>query len=308
MLNIRQNIPLKDYTTLEIGGPAKYFAEAQTLDELKNAIKFAKEKNVDFYIIAGGSDLLISDDGYNGLIIKVSFTSTSYGENKIQSDAGVVLQDFVDLAISQGFQGAEKLAGIPGTVGGAIYGNAGAFGQTISDKLIKVRVLINGKVRELTKEDLKFDYRESDLKNHKDWVILGAEFEMGKEDSETLRKMAREVLETRAQKYTPGIKCPGSFFKNLIIDKLPKDLQKDMPKDYYGKVPAWWFLEKVDAKGAKRGRIKIAEHHANLFTNEGGGTASDFFFLAREYKDKVKEKFGIDLEPEVQLVGFKEDL
>ena len=151
-------------------------------------------------------------------------------------------------------------------------------------------------------------YRESILKKHKDWVILEIEFKFDIDNPVELKKTAKDVLETRKQKYTPGIKCPGSFFKNLIIDRLPKDLQKDMPKDYYGKVPAWWFLEQVGAKGATRGQIKISDHHANLFINQGEGTAADFFALAKEYKNKIKEKFGVDLEPEVQLLGFKEKL
>jgi UDP-N-acetylmuramate dehydrogenase len=309
MIKIQENVLLKDYTTLEIGGPARYFVEVRTPHELTQAIKYAKENNLEYFILAGGSDLLISDDGFNGLVVKCNLEGSSYGEEgRASSDAAVNLHGFVNLMNSQGLAGIEKLAGIPGTVGGAIYGNAGAFGQTISDKLLKVKILIDGKERWKTKEELKFDYRESILKEHKDWVIIKAEFQFDLVAPEDLEKTSKEVLETRAQKYTPGIKCPGSFFKNLIIERLPENLQKDMPKDYYGKVPAWWFLEKVGAKGATRGKIKIADHHANLFTNLGGGTAADFFTLAQEYKDKVKEKFGIELEPEVQLVGFKEEL
>lgn len=307
-LNIEENIPLKDYTTLQIGGPARYFVEVYSIEELKEALQYAKENNLEFYIVASGSDLLISDNGYDDLIIKLSLQGLTLYSNKVVSSAGTSLQRFVDYTIEHGLAGAEKLNDIPGTVGGAIYGNAGAFGQTISDKLLRIRVLVGEEEKWLTKPELKFDYRESILKNHKDWVILEAEFEMEKGESEELKKTADEVLETRKQKYTPGIKCPGSFFKNLIIDRLPEELQKDVPKDYYGKVPAWWFLERVGAKGAARGKIKIADHHANLFTNQGGGTAEDFFALAKEYKDKVKEKFGIELDPEVQLLGFTEGL
>lgn len=308
MLNIKQNILLKDYTTLKIGGPAKYFIEVHSVEELKEALQYAKDNSLEFYIIAGGSDLLISDEGYDGLIIKLCLQGLTLYSNRVTSSSGTELQKLVDYTIKNGLAGIEKLNDIPGTVGGAVYGNAGAFGQTISDRLIRIRVLIDEEEKWLSKSELKFDYRKSVLKNHKNWVILEAEFEMESRNSDSLRKTAQDVLETRMQKYTPGIKCPGSFFKNLIIDRLPKDLQKDMPKDYYGKVPAWWFLEKVGAKGKTRGEIKIADHHANLFTNQGSGTAADLFALAKEYKDKVKEKFGIDLEPEVQLIGFKEEL
>lgn len=308
MLNINQNILLKDYTTLQIGGPAKYFTEVHSIEDLKDALQYAKDNSLEFYIIAGGSDLLISDEGYDGLIIKLCLQGLTLYSNKVISSAGTELQKLVDYTTENGLAGMEKLNGIPGTVGGAVYGNAGAFGQTISDKLTRIRVLVDDEEKWLSKPELKFDYRSSVLKNHKNWVILEAEFEMESGNSNLLRKTAQDVLETRMQKYTPGVKCPGSFFKNLIIDRLPKDLQKDMPKDYYGKVPAWWFLEKVGTKGKTRGEIKIADHHANLFINQGGGTAADFFALAKECKDKVQEKFGIELEPEVQLIGFKEKL
>jgi len=309
MINIQENVSLKDYTTLNIGGPARYFVEIRTLHELTEAIKFAKEKNIDFFILGGGSDLLINDDGFSGLVIKCNVMGLGGGRLDYTGCLpATLLQDFVDAMNSQGLSGIEKLAGIPGTVGGAIYGNAGAFGQTISDKLTKVKLLVDGKEKWLNKDELEFDYRESVLKKHKDWVILEAEFMFDKRDAEELKKASQETLDTRAKKYTPGIKCPGSFFKNLIIDRLPENLQKDMPKDYYGKVPAWWFLEQVGAKGAQKGNIKIADHHANLFTNLGDGTAADFFSLAKEYKLKVKEKFGINLEPEVQLIGFTEEL
>ncbi len=308
MINIQEKILLKDFTTLNIGGPARYFVEVHSIEELKDALQYAEDNVLEFYIIAGGSDLLVNDEGFPGLIIKLSLQGLTLEAARIKVSAGTSLQKLVDYTIEHGLAGIEKLNNISGSVGGAVYGNAGAFGQTISDKLIKIKILIDGKETWKTHKELEFDYRESILKKHKDWVILEAEFKFDKGDPEELKKTSQEVLETRTQKYTPGIKCPGSFFKNLIIDRLPKDLQKDMPKDYYGKVPAWWFLEQVGAKGATRGQIKISNHHANLFTNQGGGTAADFFALAKEYKDKVKEKFGVNLEPEVQLVGFKEEL
>ncbi|OGY12433.1 MAG: UDP-N-acetylenolpyruvoylglucosamine reductase [Candidatus Blackburnbacteria bacterium RIFCSPHIGHO2_12_FULL_41_13b] len=308
MIKILENLLLKEYTTLNIGGYARCFVEVHSIEELKDALQYAKDHNLEFYIIAGGSDLLVNDEGFPGLIIKLSLQGLTLEDERIKVAAGTSLQDLVNYTIEHGFAGIEKLNNIPGSVGGAVYGNAGAFGQTISDKLVRIRVLVGDEEKYLNKQNIGFDYRESILKKHKDWVILEIEFKFDIDNPVELKKTAKDVLETRKQKYTPGIKCPGSFFKNLIIDRLPKDLQKDMPKDYYGKVPAWWFLEQVGAKGATRGQIKISDHHANLFINQGEGTAADFFALAKEYKNKIKEKFGVDLEPEVQLLGFKEKL
>src|SRR3990167_338398 len=245
MIKILENLLLKEYTTLNIGGYARCFVEVHSIEELKDALQYAKDHNLEFYIIAGGSDLLVNDEGFPGLIIKLSLQGLTLEDERIKVAAGTSLQDLVNYTIEHGFAGIEKLNNIPGSVGGGVYGNAGAFGQTISDKLLRIRLLVGDKEKYLSKQDLKFDYRESVLKKHKDWIITEAEFEMEIGDRELLRKTASEVLETRKQKYLPGIKCPGSFFKNLLINRLPLEIQKDMPKDYYGKVPAWWFLERV---------------------------------------------------------------
>lgn len=309
MLNIQKNVPLKDYTTLRIGGTARYFVEVRTPHEIKEAIKFAKNKNINFFILAGGSDLLISDEGYDGLVIKNNHIGISVNiDGKVSCYGAMSLQGFIDTLNTQGLEGAEKLAGIPGTVGGAIYGNAGAYGTTISDHLIKVKVFDGKRELWMSKEECRFDYRHSIFKEKKNLVILEAEFLFKKGDPETLKKTSGETIKLRSKKYFPGIRCPGSFFKNLLLANLPQEIANIAPKDYYGKLPSGWLLEQVGAKGSSKGKIKIADYHANLFINDGGGTAQDFFDLAREYKQKVKEKFGVDLEPEVQLVGFKETL
>lgn len=308
MQNTQENIPLKDYTTLGIGGPAESFIEVKSEEELKSAVKSAIDSNTPHLIIAGGSNLLVHDAGIKGLVIKISYSGIEHKRQKVKVKPGTGLQELVDYCNENALSGMEKLAGIPGSVGGAVYGNAGAFGQTISDKLARVRAFNGDMEFNLSKNDCRFEYRDSGFKNHKDWVILEIEFEMNQGDSGELKKISTETIEKRKEKYHPGIKCPGSFFKNVFIVNLPKEIQGEMPQDYYGKVPAWYFLERVGAKGAKKGDIEIADFHANLFMNRGNGQAQDFFDLAKEYKDKVYEKFGIELEPEVQLIGFDKEL
>lgn len=308
MLDIKENIPLKNYTTLGIGGPAKYFVEVQSIEGLKTALQYAKENTVPYYILAGGSDLLISDKGFNGLVIKYSDVGAKRDKNKVMVRAGTLLQDLVDLLNEAGLKGIEKLAGIPGTVGGAIYGNAGAYGVTISDKLARVRVFDGKRDFWMNKDRCNFNYRHSTFKERKDYVILEVEFEFDTGNPQELKKISADTIKTRSKKYPPGIKCPGSFFKNMLLSELPQEVVNTAPKDYYGKLPAGWLLEQVGAKGASKGKIKIADYHANLFINEGGGKAQDFFDLASKWKQKVKQKFGIELEPEVQLVGFQKEL
>lgn len=308
-MNIQENIPLKDYTTLGIGGPARYFVEVIAEEQLKKAIEFAEEHHTPHLIIAGGSNLLVNDTGFYGVVIKLSQTEINLEkDSKVRVLSGTSLQELVDFANEHGLAGIEKMTGIPGSVGGALYGNAGAYGQTISDKVIRIRVLENGQTRWMDKNECNFEYRESGFKGQKDIVILEAEFKFEEGQKEDLQNISAEILKKRLAKYPHGVRCPGSFFKNWFLADLPEDVAADAPKDFYGKVPAWYFLEKVGAKGAKRGKVRILESHANLIVNEGGGNADDFFKLAKEYKNKVKEKFNINLEPEVQLIGFNEDL
>ncbi|MBI2021436.1 UDP-N-acetylmuramate dehydrogenase [Candidatus Daviesbacteria bacterium] len=326
--NLKKDILFSSLTTLKIGGPIKYFLEVNSEQELTEAVKWAKEKNIPFLIIGSGSNLLVSDQGFKGLVIKntisgisdqrseqsFSPTQTSAGGQKrlrathlVKAQTGTDLQELVNYTISQGLGGLERLTGVPGTVGGAIFGNAGAYGQTISDFLGQVSCLDPETLKtiSLSKKECQFGYRASGFRKNK-LIILEVTFELIKADQNQLKKEAKEVLEKRIKKYKPGVLCPGSFFKNILMKNIPKQTKKLIPKerDYFGKVPAWFFLDEVGAKGDRLGQIEIADFHGNLFINLGKGGASDFYNLAKKYYQKVKEKFGIELEPEVQLINL----
>ncbi|MDP3733589.1 MAG: UDP-N-acetylmuramate dehydrogenase [Candidatus Daviesbacteria bacterium] len=280
-------------TTLSIGGPAKDFKIVKTEQELFDLIK----NKPDFLIIGGGSNLLVSDEGIDKLVIKNEITGIS-GDVSVKS--GTLLQDLVGYSIEHGLSGLQKLTGIPGTVGGAVYGNAGAYGQTISDYILEIKTLNST----LTKQACNFGYRDSIFKKSKS-IILEVTFQLEKADPKTLAQEAKEILEKRLIKYPLGIKCPGSFFKNIIAETLPKEiLNKVSDKIIYGKLPAGSLLEEVGAKGDSLDNIYIADYHANLFINKGGGTAQAFYNLAKKYTLLVKQKFGITLEPEVQLINL----
>lgn len=304
-INLQENVSFSGLTTLKIGGPIKYFAKAESVDEILQLIKTASDKDVPYIVVGSGSNLLVADSGYNGMVIQNSIGGIKKIGETLEVGSGTLLSELIDFANENGVSGFEKLAGIPGTVGGAIYGNAGAYGQTISDNLLWLEVLRDVGVVRLNKEECDFGYRDSGFKRTKD-IILKVDFLASKGDAFRLRETSAETIKTREQKYHPTILCPGSFFKNVKTDKLSQGVLSKIPEDkiMYGKIPAGWLLEEVGAKGAKRGGVEIANWHANLFMNTGGGTAEDFVILAREYKQKVKEKFGITLEPEVKLVGF----
>lgn len=307
MLNFQDGVPLSTITTLQIGGSARKFVIVTTQEEITEAANLANQHATPFLVIGGGSNLLVSDEGIERLVIKNEIEGIAKNIRFLQVKSGTPLQHLVDYSIANNLAGLQKLSGIPGTLGGAVYGNAGAYGQTISDDLREVICLnpATGESIVLQKDECEFDYRDSIFKKNK-WPILEATFKLDLGKSTELRKEADVTLEKRLVKYPPGIKCPGSFFKNLVAEKLPKEILKKIPKEkiVYGKLPAGSLLEMVGAKGDKLGHIEIASYHANLFINQGRGKASDFHTLAKKYVQKVKQKFGITLEPEVQLINL----
>jgi len=306
-MKMQEGFALKEVTTLGIGGPAKKFVEVKTVDELKWEIDQAHTDILDFLIVGGCSNLLVSDQGFNGVVIKNSTRGIKINGEEITVLSGTPLEELVDFTIEHGLSGMEKLAGIPGTVGGAIFGNAGAYGETISDHLVSVRIYdpIYEEEDTLLKSKLSFGYRTSSFKRDLS-IILEATFKLIRANAEDLKKIAEEIIEKRAIKYPPGIKCPGSFFKNLVVSELSQEIVKRIPQEkiVYGKIPAGALLEEVGAKGKKSGAIEIAPYHANLFINNGNGTAKDFYTLAKEVALQVKEKFGVELEPEVKLINL----
>lgn len=310
MLKFEDNYPMSQITTLQIGGPAKKFVIVKTEVELIQTIEYAKSCQMPYLVIGGGSNLLVSDEGVDYLVIKNEIEGIETSEvdketSEVKVRSGTALQELVDYTISQGLSGFQKLTGIPGTVGGAVYGNAGAYGQTISDFLIEVSTFDGEKIITLPTNQCGFNYRDSAFKKN-NFTILEVKFKLKRSHPQTLTQEAKEVLEKRFIKYPPGIKCPGSFFKNIVASTLPKKILDNIPpgKIVYGKLPAGALLEKVGAKGQKLDGIEVASYHANLFINKGKGNAKAFYDLAKKYALKIKEKFGIALEPEVQLINL----
>ncbi len=306
MLKFEKDFPLSNTTTLQIGGPAKLFTVAHTQEELFEAIGYAKENKFPFLVIGGGSNLLVSDEAVNCLFIRNEIEGITKEGRSLKVKSGTILQNLVDYSIAQNLSGLQKITGIPGTVGGAVYGNAGAYGQTISDFIREVKCLNqSGETVTLDKEECEFGYRDSIFKKNKFTILeVWLKLDLGK--TKDLERESDEILEKRLVKYPKGIKCPGSFFKNIVASTLPKEIMDKIPpeKIVYGKLPAGSLLEEVGAKGDSLGNIEIADYHANLFVNNGSGKASDFYTLAKKYADKVFEKYGIKLEPEVQLINL----
>jgi UDP-N-acetylmuramate dehydrogenase len=304
-LTVSTGVPLSRYTRFGIGGPADVYAETASVDAFTAALAAARASHLDSVVIGGGTNLIVSDHGFRGIVLRYRGERLTAAGATIVADAGAVLQDLIDFAVERGLKGLETLAGIPGSVGAAVYGNAGAYGHSISERVTAVRFYDGQAVRLLRAGECEFQYRDSVFKRNKDWVIFSVELRLEKADAGELRKIADDILKTRNAKFPVTMKCAGSVFKNLLFKELPAQAAAETPASAVreGKVPAAWFLEQVGAKGMRRGDICIADYHANLIYNAGAGTAEDLCSLITELKSRVRARFGLELEEEVKYVG-----
>ena len=304
-LTISEGAPLSRYTRFGIGGPADLYAETGSVEAFIAALHVAHSSGMETMVIGGGTNLIVSDAGFRGIVLRYRADRLLAANGRVQAEAGAVLQDLVDFAIAHGLKGLETLAGIPGSVGAAIYGNAGAYGHSISERVVHVRFYDGSEVRVFDNQECRFHYRESIFKSHKEWIVFSTELRLDPADGAALRQAADEIVKIRNEKFPVSMKCAGSIFKNLLLAELPAAAAAEVPASAVreGKVPAAWFLEQVGAKGLRRGDIHVATYHANLLYNGGAGTAADLRALIEELKARVRTRFGIELEEEVQYVG-----
>jgi UDP-N-acetylmuramate dehydrogenase len=257
-------------------------------------------------VIGGGTNLIVSDEGFRGVCLKLTSDRISADGLTVEAESGAVLQNLVDFTVDRGLAGLQTMTGIPGSVGAAVYGNAGAYGHSIQERVRRVRFLDGEAVREFVNAECRFHYRESIFKRNKQWIIISTTLEMEAGNAAGLRKTADDILAVRNRKYPPTMRCAGSIFKNFLLAELPPAVAAEIPTKVVieGKVPSAWFLEQVGAKGMKRGGIEVADYHANLIYNAGGGTARDLVAIVNELKDRIRRRWDIALEEEVQYVGF----
>lgn len=281
--------PMSKHSSIRIGGPADYYLEPKDKDDLINILDYLHQQQYPFIIIGRGTNLLVSDDGIRGAVINLenALNKILTKDDLIAVEAGVSMARFVDICINNGFSGIERLAGIPGSVGGAIVMNAGAYGEEISDHLIEVEVLRKDNIIKIKKEDAGFSYRHSIF--HDD-IILSADFKFPIGDKTTLDAIRQELLAKRNQTQPLNYPNFGSTFKNPPGTSAAK------------------LIEESGLKGTQRGKAQISEKHANFIVNLGGATAKDVLELIRIARDAVHDEFGINLELEVKLCGFTEDI
>lgn len=306
---IREGVSLSSFSTWRIGGKAKFFFEADDREQLRAAVGYVERRGLSFFILGGGSNILASDKGFDGLAIKIKNQDISViAENEagkiMKFGAGVLLAKAFILAKQEGLTGLEWAFGIPGTIGGAVCGNAGAYGKNIGVAVKEVEILRGGKFIALSAKDCSFAYRNSRFKSrgNKD-IVVSATLNFKKGDKKEIDKTIQEIMASRKGRH-PNDPSAGSVFKNIELKNYSGDFQKQIPADKIknGFVASAFLIEQCGLKGRQAGQAKISEIHANYFINLGGAKSSDIEELIKITKAEVFKKYNIHLEEEIVLI------
>lgn len=288
MYQIIKKEPLSNHCTFRVGGKADYFAVAKSTEEITELIDYAKAEKLPYFIFAGGSNILFHDKGFRGLVIKIETKNLHIDKDLITADAGVKIPQLIKESVENGLSGLEKWLGLPGTVGGAVRGNAGCNGLETRDILLKATLLDpqTGKIKEVKPSYFRFSYRSSKIK-HTDEIVLNATFKLKKikVSPQKQKEIMDEIRKGRLSKQPFGLSS-GSFFKNPST-----------------KNPAGLLIDKAGIKGKKTGGAQISEKHGNFFLNLGKATSEDLKKLAKLAKREVKKQFNIELQEEVQIMS-----
>ena len=284
---ILENELLKNHTTFGIGGPAKILVLPKTTNDLIKIINFSNKNNINLSFIGSGSNVLASDNGFDGIVItlKKMFNKIQFNDNNVYTEAGAMLGTMVKTAINKGYEGFESLVGVPGTVGGALIMNAGAHGTEISELLISARTInCNGKIKFYNKKDISFSYRNSTFPENE--ILLDANFILNKGVKKDIIKKKKEVSLKRKTTQPLKYRSAGSIFKNPSSN-----------------LAAGYLIDKSGLKGLRIGDAEISKKHANFIINHGSAKSHEIYKLIKIIKNKVNQKFKIRLKLEIKLIG-----
>ena len=285
--NLLVNEPMSEHTTFEIGGPADFYVIPEDFDEVRDVIAACKDADVDYFVLGCGSDLLVSDEGYRGVIVAVAdgLVGVSVEDDEICCQAGVGLREASEMACELGLSGLEFACGIPGSVGGACFMNAGAYGGCIADALKEVRVLLpDGSVVDVPAGELDLGYRKSRIADE-GWVVLSATFGLNPGDPEKIRATMDDLTHQREEKQPLELPSAGSTFKR--------------PEGHF----AGKLITDAGLKGYQSGGAAVSKKHAGFVVNVGGATAADVHAVIEHVQDEVERQFSVRLEPEVRFLG-----
>lgn len=299
---VKANALLSKYTTFKIGGPTQFLVEISETKKLVEVLNFLSGEGIEYFILGGGSNVLWKDEEFEGVVVRIMNKELKIMDNGvIEAGAGTPLAVVVNTAVQNNLSGLEWAAGLPGTVGGAVRGNAGAMDSDTARSLVKIEVWRDGEVLGLNIENCEFGYRDSVFKHTSD-VILRAWYKTVPGDKLTMMQKIQGYMKQRNGHY-PAFPSAGSFFKNVDMavwpgkkDDLPEAFQKN------GKIPAGWLNEQVGLKGFSVGGGKLSNEHGNFLINFDNATQSDMLKIVEEIQKRVFEKFGVELEPEVKII------
>jgi UDP-N-acetylmuramate dehydrogenase len=308
-VKIERNVPLCDKNWFRTGGNAAYFCEPRTVDEFKEALAYAHEQKREPFILGLGANVLISDDGIDGLVIRPALREVEQIAKKddyflVKAGAGVTIHQLIEWCLTHNLIGLEEFSGIPGSVGGSVYNNLHYFEHSLSDFVISGEVIHKetGQIQEVDNEWFGFGYDQSRLHDH-DYFLLSATFSLKKGmelDTAYARGRRAEIMRHRIKRYPISHTC-GCFFRNFYDHEVGLEIN--------GKKAVWvaYYLDKLGFKGSSRvGGAIVSSQHANMIVNTGNATSKDIIELAREMQRQVKEKFNLVPKVECQLLGFKQ--
>ncbi len=310
-----KNISLASYTTYKIGGPAKYFAEAKDAKDIIDALNKYNNLspiNKKIFILGGGANTLFSDEGYDGLVLKISIADiVIIGNSTIRVGAGTKLQDILNFAAEHNFTGIEWMAGIPGSLGGAIRGNAGAFGREIKDSVISVRSIDMQNCENTVdrqNNEIMFGYRTSVFKSAaKNEIILSAEIKLSLGNVEDIQAQIQKNMDYRHERQPLEWPSAGSTFKNVNAVNATKEQLQEwsaiIKTDPVPVIPVAFLISQAGLKGKTIGGAMISEKHSNFFINTGNAKANDIKELINFTKQVIREKFNLEIEEEIQIVN-----
>ncbi|MFA6160826.1 MAG: UDP-N-acetylmuramate dehydrogenase [Patescibacteria group bacterium] len=310
--DVVENEPMSKHTNLRIGGPARLFIIANEPSVILDAAAVARKLDIPWIVFGGGSNMLVSDSGYDGLAIQIAFRDVKLRQQTATVEAGAIMSAVARQTAEAGLGGLEWAVGVPGTVGGAIYGNAGCYGGEVKDSLVTVDCydIKTGKPEVYPNAKCAFGYRDS-LFKHEPHVIFRATFKLTPTDPEPLKKRIEEILQMRKEKQPLEFGSAGCMFKNFVfkdeseLERLKQDV-KEIPADMLAKksISAGWLIQQVGMLGEKIGSAQVSEKHGNFIINLGDAIAQDVLMLTSKVKMKVRDDYNIMLEDEVQLIGF----
>lgn len=296
-IEVRENVSMRDYSTFKAGGNAKFFVEPKDSNELVHIIAAAKKSETPYYVIGNGSNILVSDNGFDGVIVRIgkkysniSVLSKDDESILVEADAGALLSVFGNFVSKEGYEGAEFCCGIPGNIGGAVYMNAGAYGREMKDIITEVVYLDTEEmvIKTIKNEQCEFGYRTS-LMEKKGGIVLSAKMKMAKGDAESILKYVNELREKRTASQPLEVPSAGSTFKR--------------PTGYF----AGALIQDAGLKGVAidHSGAQVSPKHAGFVVNNGGtASATDIYRLINYVIEKVYSNSGVKLEPEVRLIGF----